>query len=109
MGWHKYYAKVTNLKEYYEFSGICMCILCVMFTFLYFSYGKIDDYDIPPFVMQNFHQYDANADGYIDPNEFMMVAQDLKLTDANGIPLVCILEGLLTFAIAVLSPIIALM
>ena len=67
--------------------------MCIIYKFFYSSYGKIDDYNIPPFVMHNFHQYDANADGYIDPTEFMMVAHDLKLTDADGVPLVC--KGLL--------------
>ncbi len=35
-----------------------------------FGYGQIQDYGLPPGLMEQFRLYDANADGYIDPYEF---------------------------------------
>ena len=52
-------------------------------------YGEVPQYEIPSAAMNHFRIYDANADGSIDPYEFMQIIQDMNIslvdTAGNGV------------------------
>lgn len=48
--------------------------------FAFSSYGQKWMYDnVPPSIMQEFHKYDLDSSGTIDPIEFTSIAMDLRL------------------------------
>ena len=41
---------------------------------------------VPPSIMEEFHKYDVDSSGFIDPQEFVNIAMNLNL-DANAVSL----------------------
>ena len=46
--------------------------------YAYFGYGSVPMYELPPGVMDVFRVYDVNADGFIDPYEFIPLGMRLR-------------------------------
>ena len=44
-----------------------------------FGYGRVDDYDLPAQLMEQFMAYDSDASGCIDPYEFSFLQDHLEL------------------------------
>ena len=41
-------------------------------------------YEVSPLIMEEFHKYDLDSSGFIDPQEFVNIALDLKM-DTNAV------------------------
>ena len=58
------------------------CITCTyVYTIIRYSLAPVFD-GIPPEIMDQFRSYDIDADGSIDPYEFIGIAGDLEMDTA---------------------------
>lgn len=66
--------------------GYFFIVLLTCLSLLSSRYGQAPQFEVPTSVMQQFRVYDANADGRIDPYEFLAIIQDMNisLTEVSG-------------------------